>query len=84
MIGQTVGSYCVTARLGAGGMGEVYRATDTRLGREVALKFSAEQFSERFEREARAVAALNHPMTSCAAGWLWGSNQVAYGQKSSA
>ena len=61
MIGQTVGSYRITARLGAGGMGEVYRATDTRLGRDVALKFSAEQFSERFEREARAVAALNHP-----------------------
>ena len=61
MIGQTVGNYRVTARLGAGGMGEVFRATDIRLGREVALKFSAEQFSERFEREARAVAALNHP-----------------------
>jgi serine/threonine protein kinase len=42
-------------------MGEVYRATDTRLGREVALKFPAERFSERFEREARAVAAVNHP-----------------------
>jgi serine/threonine protein kinase len=61
MIGQAVGSYRITARLGAGGMGEVYRATDTRLGRDVALKFSTEQFSERFEREARAVAALNHP-----------------------
>ncbi len=42
-------------------MGEVYRANDPRLGREVALKVSAERFSERFEREARAVAALNHP-----------------------
>jgi len=42
-------------------MGEVYRARDTRLGREVAVKVSHEQFSERFEREARAVAALNHP-----------------------
>ena len=61
MIGQTIGNYRVTARLGAGGMDEVFRATDIRLGREVALKFSAEQFSERFEREARAVAALNHP-----------------------
>ena len=61
MIGQTVGNYRVTARLGAGGMGEVFRATDTRLGREVAIKFSAAQFGERFEREARAVAALNHP-----------------------
>ena len=61
MIGQTIGNYRVTARLGAGGMGEVFRATDTRLGREVAIKFSAAQFGERFEREARAVAALNHP-----------------------
>src|ERR1700694_2576083 len=42
-------------------MGEVYRARDTRLNREVAVKVSAEQFSERFEREARAIAALNHP-----------------------
>jgi serine/threonine protein kinase len=42
-------------------MGEVYRAHDSRLGRDVAIKFSSEQFSERFEREARAVAALNHP-----------------------
>src|SRR5207245_726326 len=44
-----------------GGMGEVYRARDTRLDRIVAIKTSKEQFSERFEREARAVAALNHP-----------------------
>ncbi|MSO83784.1 MAG: serine/threonine protein kinase [Acidobacteria bacterium] len=61
MIGEAIGSYRITAKLGAGGMGEVYRATDTRLGREVAIKFSAERFSDRFEREARAVAALNHP-----------------------
>ena len=60
-IGTQIGSYKITALLGKGGMGEVYRATDTRLGREVAIKFSSEQFSERFEREARAVAALNHP-----------------------
>jgi predicted Ser/Thr protein kinase len=61
MIGRTVGTYSISAKLGAGGMGEVFRATDTRLGREVAVKFSAEHFSDRFEREARAVAALNHP-----------------------
>ena len=59
--GTRVGPYEVSAPLGRGGMGEVYRATDTRLGREVAIKFSAERFSERFEREAQAVAALNHP-----------------------
>jgi serine/threonine protein kinase len=61
MIGETIAHYRVTAKLGEGGMGEVYRATDTRLGREVAIKVAKEQFSERFEREARAIAALNHP-----------------------
>jgi Tol biopolymer transport system component/predicted Ser/Thr protein kinase len=61
MIGKTVGSYRITSKLGEGGMGAVYRATDTRLGRDVAIKFSAERFTERFEREARAIAALNHP-----------------------
>jgi serine/threonine protein kinase len=61
MIGETIGPYRITAKLGAGGMGEVYRAHDPRLGRDVAIKVSAAQFSERFEREARAVAALNHP-----------------------
>lgn len=67
MIGRTLAHYRVTAAIGAGGMGEVYRATDTKLGRDVALKVlppemasSAEQV-ERFRREARAVAALNHP-----------------------
>src|SRR4029453_706811 len=59
--GTRIGPYEGSAPLGRGGMGEVYRATDTRLGREVAIKFSAERFSERFEREAQAVAALNHP-----------------------
>src|SRR6202030_1680945 len=59
--GTIVGPYEIVAPIGAGGMGEVYKATDTRLDREVAIKVSAEHFSERFEREARAVAALNHP-----------------------
>jgi serine/threonine protein kinase len=59
--GTRLGPYEILASLGAGGMGEVYRAHDTRLGREVAIKVAHEQFSERFEREARAVAALNHP-----------------------
>jgi Tol biopolymer transport system component/predicted Ser/Thr protein kinase len=58
--GTRLGPYEITSSIGAGGMGEVYRAKDTRLGREVAIKVSAEQFSERFEREARAIAALNH------------------------
>jgi serine/threonine-protein kinase len=55
-----LGPYEILAPLGAGGMGEVYRARDPRMGREVAIKVSAECFSDRFEREVRAVAALNH------------------------
>ena len=60
-VGDTLGPYQIVAKLGAGGMGEVYRALDTRIGREVAIKVSAEQFNDRSEREARAVASLNHP-----------------------
>ncbi len=58
--GTRLGPYEVLAPIGAGGMGEVYRARDSRLNREVALKVSAERFSDRFEREARSIAALNH------------------------
>ena len=58
--GTRLRPYEITAPLGAGGMGEVYKARDTRLNRVVAIKVSNEQFSERFEREAHAVAALNH------------------------
>jgi len=59
--GTKLGPYEIIELIGAGGMGEVYRAADTRLQREVAIKISAEAFSERFEREARVVASLNHP-----------------------
>ena len=59
--GSKLGPYEILSPIGAGGMGEVYRALDPRLGREVAIKVSAAQFTERFEREARAIAALNHP-----------------------
>jgi len=59
--GDRLGPYRIEARVGAGGMGEVYRATDTRLNRLVAIKVSAAQFTERFGREAKAIAALNHP-----------------------
>jgi len=58
--GTKLGPYEIVAPLGAGGMGEVYKARDTRLNRIVAIKVSNQQFSERFEREAHAVAALNH------------------------
>jgi len=60
-IGDKLGPYEILAPIGAGGMGEVYRARDARLNRFVAIKVSAAQFSGRFEREAKAIAALNHP-----------------------
>ena len=65
--GTKLGSYQIDAPLGAGGMGEVYKATDTRLDRTVAIKVLPEHVAadpdlkQRFEREARTVAALNHP-----------------------
>src|SRR5438477_1873685 len=59
--GAKLGPYEVLSLIGSGGMGEVYKARDTRLGRTVAIKVANANFSERFEREARAVAALNHP-----------------------
>jgi Tol biopolymer transport system component len=59
--GSQLGPYQILSPIGAGGMGEVWRARDTRLNRIVAIKVSNEKFSERVEREARAVAALNHP-----------------------
>src|SRR5450432_3657181 len=60
-VGMSLGRYEIQARLGGGGMGEVFLARDTRLGRSVAIKTSQERFSRRFEIEARAISALNHP-----------------------
>jgi serine/threonine protein kinase len=59
--GTQLGPYKIEGPLGAGGMGEVFRALDTRLGRSVAIKITDKQFIARFEREARAISALNHP-----------------------
>ena len=66
-LGSRLGPYEIVALIGAGGMGEVYRALDTKLGRDVALKLLPDLFAEdperlaRFEREAKTLAALNHP-----------------------
>ena len=66
-VGQRLGAYTILSLLGVGGMGEVYRARDTRLGREVAIKILPRAFTAdlerraRFGREARVLAALNHP-----------------------
>lgn len=60
-VGTQLGPYRIEQEIGKGGMGEVFRATDTRLDRTVAIKISKVQFTERFEREAKAIATLNHP-----------------------
>src|SRR5271170_2639015 len=59
-VGMQLGPYKVERKIGEGGMGEVYRATDTRLSRAVAIKTCHREFDERFQREARAIASLNH------------------------
>ena len=70
MIGSTLAHYEITTHLGSGGMGDVYQATDTKLGRSVATKFLPEAFSHdtervaRFQREAQVLASLNHSITS--------------------
>ncbi len=61
MIGERLGPYKILASIGSGGMGEVWKARDTRLGRIVAIKKVKEKHSERFKLEARSIAALNHP-----------------------
>src|SRR5579859_4959654 len=59
--GTRFGPYEILVPIGSGGMGDVYQARDVRLNRTVAIKISRAHFSDRFEREARAIAALNHP-----------------------
>jgi serine/threonine protein kinase len=67
MIGRTIGNYQILGSIGSGGMGDLYRARDVVLGREIAIKFPTAELArresalKRFEREARAIAALNHP-----------------------
>ncbi len=84
MIGQNIAHYRVTAKLGQGGMGEVYRATDTKLGRDVALKVLPEAFAQdtermqRFQREAQVLASLNHPNIAAIYGF---ESQTAGGRE---
>jgi serine/threonine protein kinase len=86
VIGTTLAHYRITAELGAGGMGEVWRAEDTKLGREVALKVLPEEFAKdpermaRFEREAKVLASLNHPNIAT----LYGLESVDSGSGSEA
>src|ERR1700681_2792976 len=89
--GTRLGSYEVLAQIGAGGMGEVYRAHDTKLGRDVAIKVLPESFAcdsermARFEREAQLLASLNHPNIATIYGleegygvapWSWNWSRV--------
>ena len=77
-VGDRLGRYDVTALIGQGGMGQVYRATDTQLGRDVALKVLPDAFTSdpdrlaRFEREAKVLASLNHPNI----GHIYGSEEA--------
>src|ERR1700694_1255277 len=81
--GTKLGSYQITAPIGAGGMGEVYQAHDTKLGRDVAIKVLPEAFAHdperlsRFQREAKMLAALNHPNIATIHG-LEQSNGTSY------
>ncbi len=83
MLAQTIAHYRIQAKIGAGGMGEVYRATDTRLNRDVAIKVLPEAFAVdatrmvRFEREAKVLASLNHPNIATIYGLEKSNNTLA-------
>ncbi|MCM2257959.1 MAG: serine/threonine protein kinase, partial [Vicinamibacteria bacterium] len=83
MIGSRLGAYEVVATIGAGGMGEVFRARDTKLGREVAIKVLPAAFAQdaervaRFRREAQILAALNHPNIAAIYGLEEGEGRLA-------
>ena len=84
-VGSRLGPYSVTAKIGEGGMGEVYRARDTKLDRDVALKVLPQAFTDdpdrlaRFEREAKVLASLNHPNI----GHIYGLKKLRVRRRSS-
>ena len=85
MVGRQLGPYKIVALIGAGGMGEVYRATDTNLGRQVAIKILPDAFAQdpdrlaRFEREAKTLASLNHPNIAILRCVLFGRPFIIHG-----
>ena len=87
---QTIAHYRITAKLGEGGMGEVYRATDTKLGRDVAVKILSASFARdparmaRFEREAKVPASLNHPHIAQIYGVEEGTLVMEFGRRRAA
>jgi len=68
--GSRLGPYEIVSRVGVGGMGEVWKARDQRLDRTVAIKTLHAQFTDRFVKEARAIAALNHPISARFTMWV--------------
>jgi eukaryotic-like serine/threonine-protein kinase len=81
-VGNRLGPYEILAPLGAGGMGEVWKARDTRLDRVVAIKRLKPQHTARFQQEARAIAALNHPHSARFTMWgpiisCWSTSRAA-------
>jgi len=87
---QTIAHYRITAKLGEGSMGEVYRATDTKLGRDVAVKILSASFARdparmaRFEREAKVLASLNHPHIAQIYGVEEGTLVMEFGRRRAA
>jgi serine/threonine protein kinase len=83
-LGTRLGPYEITAPIGAGGMGEVYKAKDTRLDRTVAIKVLSEHFAEsperkaRFEREAKAISQLNHPHITRCMTWATKTESITW------
>ena len=86
MTGGQIGPYKILSLLGVGGMGEVYRARDTKLGRDVAIKILLSLFTNdpdrraRFEREARLLASLNHPTSRRSTGWKTRTCRLSQGR----